>query len=378
MVQAWAFPEIHVVGMSWTTPLGDDLDDVWHRLVSGEDGLRPWASALALRNDLAALVPAVDPAAPPRERQHRLATTTLLAAFRDAGLPVDQPDVAVVIGTSYGAHLDEEVGSLSRWAVDSAAAIGYPGDPICVSTACSAGADSVAIGAALIAGGCFRVAVCGGVDIVTDAKRLGHSALGTMTAQRLRAFDERHCGMLLGEGAGFVVLQRGPAGSARPYARLRGYGGSNDAAGMTTPDPGGDSVAMAVRRSLHGSGVDLDDVAVVSAHGTGTPLNDAAELLGLRTLFAGLPRFPLVFATKGALGHSLGACGAIEAISVVQALRTGLVPPVCGLEVPMAQAVGVVRPGGPHRFDPRRSDRTAGISVTLGFGGFNTSLVFSG
>lgn len=356
--------------MSWTTPLGDGLDDVWHRLLACADGLRPWTSALRLRNELAAFVPTVDPAAPPHERQHELATTTLLAAFHDAGLAVDAPDVAVVLGTSYGAHLDDATDSLSQWAVDSAAAIGYPGDPICVSTACSAGSDSIAVGAALIASGCCQVAVCGGVDVVTDAKRLGHSALGTMSAQRLRSFDERHCGMLLGEGAGFVVLQGGSP--ARSYARLRGCGGANDAAGMTAPDPTGDSVAMAVRRSLRAGGVDLSEVAVVSAHGTGTPLNDTAEILGLRTLFAGLPHFPLVFGTKGALGHALGACGAIEAISVVQALRTGLVPPVCGLEVPTAQAAGLVRPGGPHRFEG-----TTGVSVTLGFGGFNTSLVFS-
>jgi 3-oxoacyl-[acyl-carrier-protein] synthase II len=180
--------------------------------------------------------------------------------------------------------------------------------------------------------------------------------------------------MIPGEGAAFLVLESARSArrrSARISTVLRGAGSSNDAAGLTTPDPSGDSIILAVRRCLAASGRTEHDVAVVNAHATGTPINDAVETTSLRKLFARNENRPLVFATKGALGHSLGATGAIEAVSVVLALQERKVPPVHGLDFPIANFPLPLALGESISFSGN-----AGISLTIGFGGFNTCLLF--
>jgi 3-oxoacyl-[acyl-carrier-protein] synthase II len=256
----------------------------------------------------------------------------------------------------------------------SAERIGHPHRPVCVSTACSAGSDAIAIAALLIGAGIAERCVAGGADIVTAAKRLGHSALGTMSPGRPRAFDKRRDGMVPGEGAAFLVLESARSARSRGapvLGLLLGSGSSNDATGLTAPDPSGDSVLLAMRRCLSASGRRPDQVAVLNAHATGTPVNDDMESRSLRRLFgAGAPA-PVVFATKGALGHSLGATGAIEAITVLLALRDGLAPPVAGLADPLA---GFPLPIGIGR--PVPVTGRCGASLTIGFGGFNTCLLF--
>jgi 3-oxoacyl-[acyl-carrier-protein] synthase II len=366
--------DICVTGMAWTTPLGDTLDGVWQRLLAGDDGLRDTPSPYPLRTTLAATVASVPLASPAAHRQLALGVRTLTAAFASAGLAPDDRAVRLVLGTSYGSHLDEPADSCNDWAVATAQRIGHPHHPVCVSTACSAGSDAIVVGAELIRSGSTGACVAGGVDVVTQAKRLGHSALGTMSADRLRAFDERHDGMVPGEGAAFLVLESARAAAERGatvYAVLRGAGSSNDATGLTNPDPSGDSVVLAVRRCLASAGRTAQRVAVLNAHATGTPVNDAVESASLSRLFGTGAESPVVFATKGALGHSLGATGAIEAVALILALRDGRVPPVSGLDTPM--------PGFPLPLPAGRAvefSGDTGVSLTIGFGGFNTCLLF--
>ncbi|MCB5907488.1 beta-ketoacyl synthase N-terminal-like domain-containing protein [Streptomyces pinistramenti] len=361
-----------ITGLAWDTPLGRDLDAVWERLCAGDSGLAPVDSPHPLRNNLAAVIDAVPYGTPPGKRQRLLATRALAAAFADAGLPTADPEAGLVLGTSFGASLDEAEPTLHAWADDAAADIGHPGTPVCVMTACSAGSDAIALAHTLVRAGRHRVCVAGGVDVVTEAKRLGHSALGTMSPTGLRAFDRARDGMLLGEGAAFVVVEHPDSArerGARVYARLRGAGAANDAAGLTAPDPSGRAVVRAVERCLASADLAPADVAVVNAHGTGTPLNDEVEARSLLELFG--DDGPLMFATKGAFGHSLGATGAIEAVATVLALRDRRVPPVIGLSDPVAPlrlATGSAQPVGVG----------AGLSLTLGFGGFNTCLLFEG
>jgi 3-oxoacyl-[acyl-carrier-protein] synthase II len=361
-----------VTGLAWSTPLGTGLDEVWQALLDGAGGVRELPFPHRLRSSLAAAVPAPPPHEHPAQRQVALAAGTLAAAFADAGLAADDPGVRIVLGTSYGGDLDDpDTISLHQWARLVARRAGHPHEPVTVTTACSAGADSVLVGAALIAAGQCEVAVCGGADVITAAKRLGHSALGTMSTTGLRAFDDEHDGMVLGEGAAFLVLEH--TGTTRPaYATLSGAGSANDAATLTAPDTSGAAVALAVRRALLHSGLSTADIAVVSAHGSGTPLSDRTEAACLSELFSGNDFPPVVFATKGALGHSLGATGAIEAITVILALRDGVVPPVAGLRSPLAPLAPLLPAGSARRFTG-----TAGISLTLGFGGFDTCLLFT-
>lgn len=365
-----------VTGMAWSTALGDELDAVWRRLLAGDSGLRPVPSPYPLRNLRAAALPGPPDGALPDRRQVRLAVRTVTRALADARL--DAGEQLLVAGTSYGAHLDDDgVPGLHQWAAETAAQAGLRRSPVSLSTACSSGADVIAAGAVLIQAGEADTCVCAGVDILTEAKRLGHSALGTMSPGTLRSFDPSCDGTLLGEGAAVVVLETAAAArrrGAEVHATFRGAGAANDAAGLTAPDVSGDGVVLALSRSLAAAGADPDDVSVINAHGSGTPVNDTVEAASLDRVFATGDRRPVVFATKGAFGHTLGATGAIEAVALIKALQSGQVPPVVGLGqgVPPLSVLPV--PAGV----PRGIASGLGVSLTLGFGGFNTSLVFEG
>ncbi len=366
-----------VTGMAWSTALGSDLDEVWQALLSGATGVTAVPSAHPLRNEQAAVVADLPMDLDPVQRQYDLGARTLRAAVADAGLDVTDPRLRLVVGTSYGSHLDVPPDGLDRWGEALATGLGMARRPLVVSTACSAGSDAILLGAALIAEGEEEICVVGGVDVLTQAKRLGHSALGTMSPTSLRAFDESHDGTVLGEGAAFLVLERDgsprdgsvPARGARERGRLSGTGSANDAAGPTAPDPSGDTVVQAVRAALAAAGRGTGEVGVLNAHGSGTPVNDDVECRAFAGLFGGAAA-PVVFATKGAFGHTLGATGALEAVAVLLALGDKRVPPVPGLETAM--------PGFPL---PLPSGGAAlpfagevGLSVTLGFGGFTTCL----
>ena len=361
---------VSVTGMAWTTALGDDLAAVWDRLHAGATGFVPLAYEGRLRNELAAAVPCVPPGASPHARLVELTARTLRKALAAAGRDPADPDLQLVLGTSLGAFL-EDVPSppLHAWADEAARRLGARRPPVSLSTACSSSSDAILVGAELIRSGAARCCVCGGADVLTVSKRLAHSALGTMSSTTLRTCDVRHDGTLLGEGAAFLVLEAGDA-PGRSLASLRGVGSANDGVGMTSADASGLGARNAMERSLADAGLDPGAIGLISAHGSGTIMNDDSERVALGRLFEGRGR-PLVFATKGNFGHTLGATGAIEAIALVLALRDGRVPPIAGLEQPDPRfPLPLAYPG------TTRCDARYGLSLTLGFGGFDTSLVF--
>jgi 3-oxoacyl-[acyl-carrier-protein] synthase II len=302
---------------------------------------------------------------------HLLAKTSLDAAMASAGVAPGDPQVRLVVGTSLGSYLEErsQRQSLYDWAKALGRSAGITTQPLAVSTACSSGADAILLGAELIRSGQARCCICGGVDVLTVSKRLAHSSMGTMSPTMLRAFDTRHDGTLLGEGAAFVVLQAAED-VTQPLAYLRGVGAANDATGMTVPDAEGMGGRLAVERSLADAELSPDDIGLINAHGSGTELNDASERACFAQVFTG-PSKPLVFATKGNFGHSLGATGAIEAVALLLALRSQRVPPIFDLEYPNPDFPLPL--AYPHEVP---CAARIGLSLTLGFGGFDTSLVF--
>lgn len=363
--------KLPVTGMAWITPLGDEMELVWDRLLRGETGIVPVPHTVRLRNSLAGVASSIPGDLPPSERMRRMAKPALERALAMARLDPGDPQLRLVVGTSLGAYIEEaeQRKSLSAWANELGIAAGLSSRPIVISTACSSGSDAILVGAEMIRAGLTRYCVCGGVDVLTMSKRMAHSALGTMSPTMLRAFDVRHDGTLLGEGAAFVVLQAAED-TAKPLASLCGVGSANDATGMTVPDAAGEGGRLAIERSLADAGLEPAEIGLINAHGSGTTLNDASEQAAFTRIFVGRER-PLVFATKGNFGHSLGATGAMEAVALIRALQSGRTPPVVGLEQPV--------PGFPLpvAFPAETScDARFGISLTLGFGGFDTSLVF--
>jgi 3-oxoacyl-[acyl-carrier-protein] synthase II len=355
--------------MAWLTALGDGLESVWQALLEGKTGMRPVAYEGRLRNQLAA--PAMDQEIPPSERLVKMACATIRNALATARREPGDPEVRYILSTSLGAYLDDEASRapLSGWATEVARELGAATPPVVISTACSSGADAILVGAELIRSGVAKCCVCGGADVLTPNKRLAHSALGTMSPTHLRAFDVRHDGTLLGEGAGFIVLE--PKTQGKPsYAILSGAGSANDASGMTVADITGLSAGYAMQRSLADANLPASAIGLINAHGSGTVMNDTTESNAFSALFTGSSR-PLVFATKGNFGHTLGATGAIEAIAVILAMREGRVPPIYGLEQPLPDFTLPLAISSAISCTPQ-----AALSLTLGFGGFDTSLVF--
>ncbi|MGV9559502.1 beta-ketoacyl-[acyl-carrier-protein] synthase family protein [Streptomyces sp. NPDC003522] len=364
-----------ITGMGWTTALGDGLDQVWQQLTSGRTGVREFPGDGGAPVVAAALPADGTADRPPSERQVSLAVATASAALRDAGCAADDVGT-LVLGSSLGPHLDDAAGVPPHTLTAAVADQLGIARSASVSTACSSGADALVAGAALLTRGEAERCLCGGIDLLTEGKLLGHRALGTLSPSgTVRPFDTDRDGTLFGEGAGFLLLETRAAAAARGarvLGELRGWGASNDGTGPTAPDESGAGAVLAVRRALARAGAEPGDIAVINAHGTGTRANDKAEASCYRTVF-GTGSHTLVFATKPALGHTLGATGALEAIALVLALRHRTAPPVPGTRSVMPELSLPLATGRAREFTG-----SLGVSLTLGFGGFNTCLLVAG
>ena len=369
--------------MAWCTPLGDSLDEVWSALLAGESAIREVPGRLRLRSRLAAPLPATWPSEEeggnrPADRHRAVAVATVAAALGDAGLSGQagsanaSSGILLVLGTSLGPHLDglnEHPVRLGDWARQVADEVGTGRPPLSLSSACSSGADAIGLGARLVRSGRARVCVAGGIDLLTAAKLLGHSALGTMSKDGLRPFHEGRDGTVLGEGAAFLVLEPEAAATARgarSRGRVLGYGAANEAGPHTSTDASGGTAATAIRAALADAAALPSQVSVVSAHATGTVMNDAAEVAAVGQVFLGTSNRPQLLATKASLGHGLGATGAIEAVTVLLALEWGWVPPVLGGPTDPSLALSVAEG------HPAPVQEGIGLSLNLGFGGFTS------
>ncbi len=246
------------------------------------------------------------------------------------------------------------------------------GPRLTVSTACSSSAMALGVALDWIRLGHGDVVVAGGTESLCMTVFAGFNALHALSPEPCRPFDRHRSGLSLGEGAAVLVLedaehaaQRG----ARIHAELLDYGASADAHHLTAPHPEARGAVLAMRRALAGAGLEPYDIDYVNAHGTGTPLNDTSEVAALHTVFDGCSRALAVSSTKAAVGHTLGAAGAVEALVTVLAVRDGFVPPTLALEVPEDDALDFVR--GSSRAAPVHF----ALSNSYGFGGNNTSLV---
>lgn len=242
-----------------------------------------------------------------------------------------------------------------------------------LSTACASGNAALGAGLDLLREGACDLVLCGGVDALSDFVIAGFGALKAHAPAPCRPFDAARAGLNLGEGAGFIVLEpedRARARGARIRAYLDGYGLSSDANHMTGPDREGRGAARAMEAALREAGAAPGAIDFVSLHGTATRYNDLMESHGLhRALGAAAAAVP-VNSIKGAVGHTLGAAGLLEAIMCVRALEEGLVPPTAGHQArDPAIALGVVAGAA------RRARLEAVLSTSSGFGGMNAAVV---
>ena len=371
------------------TPIGPDLDSFWSGLLAGGDALTPIErfrtdDLRVGRGGEIKKVPAV--AAAVRSR----AAALLVAAAADlrsrARLDAAPERVAVVVGTALGgveeleralagdrtprraldALYDAPAHTLAEW-------LGARGPALTVSAACASGATALGVGADLLREGAADLVVAGGYDILCRFVLRGFDVLRSLTRERVRPFDRRRSGLLLGEAAGLVLLAREPDVRGPRLGRLLGHGSASDASHIAAPDPDGRGLEAAIKAALTAADVDAGDLDFVSAHGTGTLLNDRIETAVLRRVLGRRAEAIPVNSIKGALGHTMGAAAALEAIMCLLAARERVIPPTAGFEEPDPACDLDYVPGTPRPARPRLM-----LSTSLGFGGCNAALVLEG
>lgn len=239
-----------------------------------------------------------------------------------------------------------------------------------VSTACSSAANAILTGARLIRHRIADRIVVGGTDALSRFTLGGFRSLMILDEQPCRPFDASRAGLNLGEGAGYLVLQRADTLRREPYGYLTGSANANDAHHQTASSADGEGAYLAMSGALAAARIAPEQVDYINAHGTGTPNNDLTEGRAIRRLFG--DRVPPFSSTKGFTGHTLAAAGGIEAVLCALALRDGLVYPNLRFEQPISE----------HGLVPERQLQSGRpirhvLSNSFGFGGNCTSLLFS-
>ena len=258
--------------------------------------------------------------------------------------------------------------------------IGAKGESFGMVTACASGTHSIGEAYRLIKHGYQDAVIAGGTESgITPTGIAGFTNMKALSqsTDKTRAsipFDKERSGFVMGEGAGILVLeeyehakQRG----AKIYAEVVGYGASSDAYHITSPAPGGEGAARAMKSAMQVAGIKEEDISYINAHGTSTHLNDLYETQAIKTALGEASKKVMVSSTKGNTGHLLGAAGGVEAIACIKALEDDFVPPTINYEVPDEECdLDIVPNKG------RNVKLKYAMSNSLGFGGHNSSVIF--
>ena len=240
--------------------------------------------------------------------------------------------------------------------------------------ACAASTMALETALSSLRSGEVELALAGGSDGLCGLTYGGFNSLRAVSPERTRPFRKDREGLSLGEGAGVLVLETEAHAHRRGatiLAELAGAGTSCDANHMTAPHPEGAGARLAMKRALADAGLEAEDIDFVNAHGTGTPHNDAAEWCALSSVFGERAGALPLTSTKGAVGHLLGACGALEAVATILCLQAGVVHPTPGHGEPDPECPVDLVIDSPRAIAPCR----AAISVNLAFGGANAAVV---
>jgi len=403
------FPSVVVTAIEATTSIAPDIESTWKGLLAGESGIRVLDDPFVEKWDLQVkigghLKVALDPLMTRLELRRmsyvqRMSKYVGNQLWESAGRPEVDPDrFSVVIGTGlgggekivemYDAMNEGGPRKVSPLAVqmvmpNGAAAVvglelGARAGVITPVSACSSGSEAIAHAWRQLVMGDADIAVCGGVEGMIEA--LPIAAFSMMRAMSTRnddpeaasrPFDKNRDGFVFGEAGAMMIIEteeHAKARGATPLARIMGAGISSDAYHMVAPAPDGLRAGHAMKRAMETAGLSPKDINHVNAHATSTSIGDVAEANAIRN--AGVEH-AAVYAPKSALGHSIGAVGALESILTVLALRDGVIPPTLNYETPDPEIDLDVVAG-----EPRYGDYQYAINNSFGFGGHNVALAF--
>ena len=393
--------------MGAVSPLGNDLATTWDGLVAGKSGIDFIQSfdTTDYPVKVGAEVKDFDPTglASPKElrklaRYTQFSLAAATEAVESAGLLGAYPSerIGVVLGSAVGdigtiaqqeqILLERGPSRVAPWFIPSiltdaasgqlAIAFGFSGINFAMVAACATGSYTIGEGAEIVRRGAADAILAGGAEAaLTPLILAGFSNMRGLAAEQenppraSRPFDATRDGFVIGEGAGILVLEELEAARARGatiHAEVVSYGASNDAFHIAQPDPEASGVSRMMREAVAAGGIEPEQVGYINAHGTSTPLGDAAETKAIKAAFGDHAYKLAVSSTKSMLGHCLGAAGALEAIACVLAIEHGVIPPTINYEHPDPDCDLDYVPN-----KARKADLSYAISNGMGLGGHN-------
>lgn len=402
--------KIVITGMGTINPLGNDVAQTWQNLISAESavGKITLFDASGWNVTLACEVKNYDPAAymdikeaRRRDRFEQFGVIAAKQALANSGLEITEENssrIGTVISSAVGglksiqdniyALKEDGIKRVSPFVVPmmmpngaagiTAIDLGIRGPSLGVVSACASGADGIGVAWMLLRSGMVDAVLTGGAEATITPVGVGAfdraMAMSRQTDPALapRPFDRERDGLVMGEGAGVIVLEtesHARARGAEILAELAGYGSTADAFHITAPREDGTGAAEAIRMALRAGEINLNEVDYINAHGTGTILNDAAETKAIKVAFGERAYEVPVSSTKSMTGHMMGATGALEAIICTLVVREGILPPTVHYQTPDPNCDLDYVPN-----EARRAKVDVAISNALGFGGHNTVL----
>lgn len=370
--------EILITHLGVATPLGNSISSLWNRLISGHTAIRPitrfdtkpYGSKFAAWKDL------------PVDRENISALEVLLESLWEGVGSLPSNTLLIAATTKGGIDILEQierghtVASSGFWPGETAQSIAndltISSGAFNISAACASGSAAVCQGAALIQANIADAVLVCAFDLVSEFVFSGFSALKILSPEPCRPFDQNREGLTLGEGAAAILLIEPSLAKSEDRKRLGsvvGWAMTNDANHITSPSKSGKGLVQAIGKALTIADLRPVEIGAICAHGTGTVYNDLMELKAIQKVF-GSRHIP-IFSVKGAMGHTLGAAGALEVCIASKALDEQRVPPTCGCRKPEKGAEKMV------------SDKIVSfdadyiLSVNSGFGGINTALIIS-
>ncbi|SFD38546.1 3-oxoacyl-[acyl-carrier-protein] synthase II [Lentibacillus persicus] len=401
-----------ITGLGTISPNGNDVETMWHNVVSGNSGI-DYISRIEeneLSASAAAEVKGFDPTKFIEKKDARkmdLFTQYAVAAARmavdDAGLTVDETNadrVGVWVGSGIGGMgtledqhtklMEKGPRRISPFFVpmmipDMAAGqvsiqLGAKGINSCTTTACASGANSIGDAYRAIEHGDADYMIAGGTEApITSLAFAGFSSMKALSTndnpkKASRPFDKDRDGFVMGEGAGILVLETLESAlerGARIYGEITGYAATGDAYHITAPAENGEGAARAMKQAVQDAGISFEQVDYINAHGTSTALNDKYETQAIKDVFGDHANKLAVSSTKGVTGHLLGAAGGLESVISVKAIDEGIIPPTMNYETPDPDCDLDYVPN-----ESRKQDVNVVMSNSLGFGGHNATLIF--
>ncbi|CUS04456.2 3-oxoacyl-[acyl-carrier-protein] synthase 2 [Candidatus Promineifilum breve] len=398
-----------ITGVGLITPLGHNVPDTWAAVLRGQSGFGPITLVDNPNHTIGGLceVKDFDPAdymdrkdARRRDRYQQLAATAAHEAMRQAGLTItddNREQIGITLGTGIGGMrtiIEQEAilhegglrrlnpfgitmimpnGAAGMLAID----YGILGPTTTITTACAAGNDAVGHAFRAIRYGELDAILTGGAESILTSVAIGGFERAGATSTRIRdtpqPFDADRDGLVIGEGAGMLVLEsleHAQARGATILAEIVGYGQTTDAHHITAPPDDGSGAARAIRKALADARLRPEDIDYVSAHGTATPLNDAAETTAIKAALGEHAYRTAVSSTKSMTGHIMGATGAIESVFCTLAIRDQIMPPTINYYTPdpacdLDYVPNTARPGRVR----------VCLNNAFGFGGHNAVVV---